>query len=337
MGPDLFWLGVGFPGMALVGVTVKNMFAVVYIPTRGEGGKLPATDLNAPPCSGDYYQSSAIESTFVAGVPDITDSTTTLCKALPKDTRQAWIDYNKDPDPSSAHPEIFSIMCKLGKPPQVIEPLAGILRDPRFFCLEWFNLHMKDFVMMSIEWLVLADSSVVQSGVTKSILFDAGGTNFMDAMHFFTKQYGSRGIHFDEVYVWEATYQGVENYWHGVPPEVRKHWEPRLTFYDGVPVSPELGAEHNVVSRILRICRPTDFCAFKLDIDNFAVEHALVEQMLAAPKETGAVLDEFFFEHHVDGLMHTADHWKETNGTTKDSYEIFLKLRRMGVRAHSWI
>jgi len=83
-------------------------------------------------------------------------------------------------------------------------------------------------------------------------------------------------------------------------------------------------------------CRPDDFCAFKLDIDTPWVEVPLVRQLLKSPA-IAQVLDEFFFEHHVHGLMQEQGWGENVNGTFADSYEMFAHLRRMGVRAHSWI
>jgi hypothetical protein len=169
----------------------------------------------------------------------------------------------------------------------------------------------------------------------KKIFFDAGGTRFMDAMNYFTSGYQKRGIVFDKIYVWEATAQGTEAYWEGTPAAVREEWEPRLTFYDGVPCTEEPNHEHNPPSRILKECAPEDFCSFKLDIDTPSVELPIVQQLLNDSK-FGEVLDEFFFEHHVTGMMENYG-WGNVNGTVADSYDIFGKLRQMGVRAHSWI
>ena len=49
---------------------------------------------------------------------------------------------------------------------------------------------------------------------------------------------------------------------------------------------------------------------------------------------------EFFFEQHVD-LSMMRKYWKHT--ATKsgrklgESYELFLKMRKLGIRAHGWV
>jgi len=66
------------------------------------------------------------------------------------------------------------------------------------------------------------------------------------------------------------------------------------------------------------------------------VELPLIEQLLGNPQETRTKVDELFFEHHVHGVMQK---WwgHNVNGTFADSYDLFGRLRRLGVRAHSWV
>jgi hypothetical protein len=242
----------------------------------------------------------------------------------------SWIKQNKGYEPASH--QIFSTLCKKGRNPELIEPLAGILRDPRFPCRSlrqlWFEF--------SIEWLVFADKSVYQAH-GKKLFFDAGGTRFKDATIFFATHYEERGIEFDHIYVWEAVEQNEESYWAGVSADMRAKWEPRVTFYNGIPVTAETGHEHNVVERIFKMCAQDDFCAFKLDIDTHSVELPLVQQLLAQSAQTSVALDEFFFEHHVHGLMQNYGWGDNVNGTFADSMDIFTQLRKMGVRSHPWI
>ena len=85
---------------------------------------------------------------------------------------------------------------------------------------------------------------------------------------------------------------------------MRDKWEPRLTWYNGVPVTTEKGNMHNPVHRIHELCRIEDFCAFKLDIDIPHVEYSLVKQLL----ENHGYLKEFFFEHHVHNPL-MSEYW----------------------------
>lgn len=293
------------------------------MPMQGTGGNLNAT--LAGLCTEDHYTPSLLEQQFAAHPLEWTASKEALCHNL--DWRHDWIRENMDGNLLSGD-AIFSRLCKRGEAPQLLEPLAGLLRDPRVICDGTSHKEIE-----SIEWLVLADHGIQRGG--KNVLFDAGGTHFMDAMTFFVEQYEKRGIVLDKIYVWEANFQGVESYWRDTLPEVRQKWESRLTFYDGIPISADSNAEHNPVRKLLAECQPEDFCAFKLDVDSPGVESSVVEQILAST-QAAAVLDEFFFEHHVNGLMQQYG-WQECNGTFADSYNMFTRLRQMGVRAHSWI
>lgn len=277
------------------------------------------------PCAQKAYTPSALETQWSQNVLAWTADP---CKHISHVDALKWVGENEK---GNLDPKIFSTICLASKEPQYIEPLAGLLRDPRALCPEW-----KQSFVMSVDWLVFADSKILNSGIT-SRFYDAGGTKFKDALDFFLGTYKKKGITFDEVYVWEINKQGVESYWQGVDPATRAFWAPRLTFYDGVGVTAEIGSNNNPVSLIYKNCAPNDFCAFKLDIDTPSVEFALVQQLLNTPNETTAKLDEMFFEHHVHGLMQANGWGNGVQGTYQDSYNIFSRLRHLGVRAHSWV
>ena len=54
-----------------------------------------------------------------------------------------------------------SEFCNKGQHPQIIEPLAGILQDPRMFRDE------DQKYLLSIDWLLFSDSSVLKDGGRK--------------------------------------------------------------------------------------------------------------------------------------------------------------------------
>jgi hypothetical protein len=233
---------------------------------------------------------------------------------------------------------------------QFIEPIAGILRDPRFGCPEVTGLMHQDGEIVgerypqtdnlfSTDWIVFPHADILNAGA-KSRFFDAGGTCFGDSLRFFLETYHAHGIVFDEVYVWEIQKQDVEAYWKDIPQEERAFWEPRLTFYNGIGISPNQTSEHNPVSRIFKDCAPEDFCVFKLDIDVPNLEWNLVEQLMALATNVpeGALkCDEFYFEHHVRNMV-MQPHWgTAVMGTFADTYSLLDQLRRLGIRAHSWV
>uniref|UniRef100_A0A7S1WL49 Uncharacterized protein n=1 Tax=Alexandrium catenella TaxID=2925 RepID=A0A7S1WL49_ALECA len=300
-----------------------------FDPAAGENGKLLATQAGGV-CTEDYYHPSEFESLYSGHVLDWTDTVEHLCASL-SGVADEWIDQNKA---GGVAGKVFSRMCKKGQPEKVLEPLAGLLRDPRFLCTGG-----PPSLVSSIEWLVLDDDRSGETNGTgpKSYFFDAGGSRFADALQYFLTAYRQRGILFDRAFVWEAAKQEPEAYWEGVPAEVRAFWEPRVLFYNGVPVEAAPGARDNPVDRIKELCKPEDFCAFKLDIDTPQVELPIVQQLLSNRAGVAASLDELFFEHHVHGLMQSNGWGTQVAGTYADSYDIFKRLRQLGIRAHSWI
>lgn len=279
----------------------------------------------APACAVDTYAPSSLENQWMANALEWTAS---HCSHMDTVVADTWISQNEK---GNFGANLFSTLCRSGQVPQYIEPLAGILRDPRFAC----NGRDTAQDLFSLDWLVFPSKDILTAGA-KARFYDAGGSTFGDALHMFLKIYKAHGIVFDEVYVWEFNKQGNESYWRGVDAKIRAFWEPRVTFYDGIGVTAEKDSEHNPVSRIFGSCAPQDFCSFKLDIDTPQVEFPLVQQLLSTPAETQAKLDEFFFEHHVEGFMQ--GWWgSAVNGTFTDSYRLFAELRKLGVRAHSWV
>jgi len=298
---------------------------VSYGAPLGGGCRLAAVQ-GAVACSKDFYWPSKLELDFSANVNRWTSTGFNLCSHLKSNN---WVGENVFSTGEASTK--FSRLCRKSHPVEVIEPLAGILRDPTFFCNRTKN-------PFSIDWLVLADAWTTPLPTeAKSYFFDAGGSMFKDGLNFFLGKYAQRGIVFDHVYVWEARVIGQQAYWMGVPKQVRDFWEPRVTFYDGIPVNSDpANYIHNPVNRIYQTCKEQDFCAFKLDVDTPTVELPLVRQLIDNPGATRRSLDEFYFEHHVHGLMQM--YWgKNVNGTFADSYNIFTQLRHMGIRAHSWI
>lgn len=78
---------------------------------------------------------------------------------------------------------------------------------------------------------------------------------------------------------------------------------------------------------------PDVYTIFKLDMDDSEMEMEWVEQLEAG------FADEFYFEHHVAyPLMYL--YWGEDmrkDVRESESMELFLKLRKKGIRAHSWM
>ena len=96
--------------------------------------------------------------------------------------------------------------------------------------------------------------------------------------------------------------------------------------------------------QVLKRVHPgTGFVAFKMDIDQNEIENTVVDKLIEWHEQFPCVKAgqmEFFFEQHVD-LPIMRIHWKatatESGKKLSDTYELFLKMRKLGIRAHGWI
>lgn len=306
----------------------------------------PAVQQEEAVCTKDAYWPSPLEEAFRSSVGEWTTNSTQMCLLLPRSVRRAWHRQIRGCDPFSR--QIFSTLCRRGEPPQLLEPLAGLLRDPRVPCEVPAKGKFPKAFLMYVDWLLLADRRMLPSQTStasRRIFFDAGGSRFPEALQFLVAEYESRGVLFDEIFVWEVKRQGHEMYWAGTPDDLRKVYEPRLTLFDGVPVTAEVAAQHNPITQILERCSAEDFCVFKLDIDRPGMERQLAAQVLEETERLGRPLvQEFIFEHHVRGPMEDFG-WSWTffkagetpSETYADSYAMFTAMREAGIRAHSWI
>merc|ERR1711972_156382 len=99
--------------------------------TQGVGGKLLATMDVDEPCEASSYSPSELEQNFSDHILQWTQDQEALCNHL--QARSTWIEENIQGQSNSAT-TIFSTLCRQGKKPERLEPLAGILRDPRMAC-----------------------------------------------------------------------------------------------------------------------------------------------------------------------------------------------------------
>ena len=140
----------------------------------------------------------------------------------------------------------------------------------------------------------------------------------------------------------------MTKYWSKVPPKLRR----KITLFNR-PASANPLSPDNPVAKLVSECRVEDFCVLKIDVDTPQVELPWVQQILQC-HDVSARIDEFFFEHHVHGLMEKKYHCdRETlvkdpkacigfgsdkvSGSYADTYSLLSELRYRGIRAHSWV
>ena len=83
---------------------------------------------------------------------------------------------------------------------------------------------------------------------------------------------------------------------------------------------------------------------FQLDIDSPLVEDGSIQYILSQQQERGyPPIHELAWEHHVFSNIIMRKIWsmgnvpKPTNLTLRQSYDFFLRLRQVRIRAHSWV
>ena len=276
-----------------------------------------------------------------------------------------WIDYNKKENrvlprpggrPAVADEKIFSKQtfkdsCTGETIDHYVEPLATLLRHPYTSCFheKTTNKTKPKFTMIfNTKWLLFPEINQVHrlapSG--KKLFFDLGTYDFSKgvpgygcSLLWFQDAYEQRGVVFDQIYSWEARQMDHVEFWGTVP---EKH-AMKLVYYN-YPAGTEIGHSHNPLTHIKAKCRKEDYCVFKVDIDTTKVEEEIIKQIVEDPS-VAELIDELFWEHHV--FMHplannkvwvnTKAHPMDKTRTIKDSYDIFTKLRRLGIRAHSWV
>lgn len=218
-----------------------------------------------------------------------------------------------------------------------IEPLAGILRDPRSICSPVLDLLPLSNDVQSKDFLGLdaAHLRFVSALKPKRIfLFDIGCTRWNDklmpGLRWLYDIFSVVGLTFTDIYGWEPSSARSEGFFDGLPIEVVS----KMHFFN-LAADTLLGSSNNPLEILALVAQPDDFVVFKLDIDTPDVELRIILEIIGSPRYS-ALIDELFFEHHVNiGAMR--GWWgNEVDGTLQDSIHLFQSLRQVGIKAHAW-
>ncbi len=218
-----------------------------------------------------------------------------------------------------------------------IEPLIGFLRHPKTICLDSTNVVDKGYMFL-LNSLLVVPSTKKNHLTAKYYLFDLGASTYTQGLggasqKWFVDEYRSRGIEFDRILCWEGTQVKPTSIYESYPKDVVD----KVSYYN-VLAEQDLDAKMSPVRMIKALVKPYDFLVLKIDIDNDPVELSIVQSFIDDPTITN-LIDEFFFEHHVN--KNPVEHYgwggaaKMMNIT--QSYALFNKLRDAGIRAHSWV
>lgn len=221
-----------------------------------------------------------------------------------------------------------------------IEPLSHGLRHPDAICASPdIALGDRDFVFLSsVNETDYARGQKCIGRDCQNILVDLGASTWNTgsggpSQSWFYEKYQKHGIELDRMLLWEATPHPGDDIFKELPPSIWHKYQ-----YFNYPASADTSDPSSPLSIIKRIAQPGDFLVLKIDIDNFAVETQIVQELLA---DQGLIdlIDEFVHEEHVQ-FPPMLRYWGSTahpNRTLYDSYMLFSQLRNSGIRAHSWV
>jgi len=215
-----------------------------------------------------------------------------------------------------------------------VEPLLPPMRHPNF-CEDPYNHdHLLD-----IEYLV-HDFGAICRHLTKhpkarTVFFDLGASleyhgGVENPALSLLELYQQFGVTFDHYYAFEYTPLPPDRVYEKIP-----EWLLPSYHWFNVPVDAEPSKKNNPWTALLSKLKEDDFVVVKLDIDTPQVEIPLIHQLLQ--EKYSSVVDQLYFEHHVR-IKHLYRAWTRTAwGTLQDSLDLFTRLRKTGIAAHSWV
>ena len=204
-----------------------------------------------------------------------------------------------------------------------IEPLVGLLRSP-FAAPCDQSKHA--LTVEDRNYLFLAPPKITATYQGRRLLFDLGsGSSFQSSLLWFIEGYSERGVHFDEIWCWEAAETNPHAFWETVPDE----YFSKLHFYNTFATdSKRQSAPLEILQRHFR---QGDFVVIKLDIDNEDLESSIMQQMVGLQHMIGEV----FFEKHFDAAE-MRPYFGTPATTYTESLKVFHKYRSEGMRMHYW-
>lgn len=224
-----------------------------------------------------------------------------------------------------------------------IEPIVGLVRDPRAMCnLTPFKLVTSKSDLSDRQYIVYSDYNCLDphnlGHSPRLIIQDMGSTTYLYSLSgpsqsYFVERY--RNLSYGNLHrlqAWEARpYPKVHGVFDQVPADVIPHYQ-----FFNVPITSIPGDKFNPLTLLKAVARPRDFVAVKLDVDHSDIEFAIIEQILTDEKITSLV-DEFFFEHHSTVKFMEWAWRQQARGDVATGYKFFGLMRQKGIRAHSWI
>ncbi|GFH10464.1 uncharacterized protein HaLaN_05780 [Haematococcus lacustris] len=205
-----------------------------------------------------------------------------------------------------------------------IEPLYGTMRHPAAVTCNSEGTAVTDLsLLMSLKHLVLSSNPRDAAPTHQRFLFDLGASHWSDvSQSALIALYSKRGIFFNRHLMWEAGERPGVDIMKDVPRSehhsckagsmtialpsyklsrlhVRSFGVLGTDQYFNIPAVADIKDPGNPLNIILRITKPHDFVALKLDIDHAPTEASFVQQILDNP-ELSSRVDELFWEPHFN-------------------------------------
>eukprot|EP00551_Chaetoceros_affinis_P001342 CAMPEP_0203633410 /NCGR_PEP_ID=MMETSP0088-20131115/518_1 /ASSEMBLY_ACC=CAM_ASM_001087 /TAXON_ID=426623 /ORGANISM="Chaetoceros affinis, Strain CCMP159" /LENGTH=416 /DNA_ID=CAMNT_0050486713 /DNA_START=76 /DNA_END=1326 /DNA_ORIENTATION=+ len=221
-------------------------------------------------------------------------------------------------------------------PAGYVEPLLTPMRHPTL-CTKGFNVYnalrldylVHDFEQMCLNLKPHSKSIFIDMGASLKFHGQSGAKPpVLELMKSFEKF----GFHFDHIYAAEITAFDPQKVFEDLLPEkyfASYHWI-------NAGVSADKESKLNLLRSIVSKFDEDDLIVVKLDIDYSDIEVPLAHQLLE-DDSISKLVDQFYFEHHVE-MNEIARCWRGfMKGSVQDSFELMNGLRKKGVAAHFWV
>ena len=215
-----------------------------------------------------------------------------------------------------------------------IEPLYSILRHPRAIsCYD--GVPKRTRFMMNQAYLILDDvSNPSVLSAKQKVYIDIGASKYKgESQEWMLLSYEARGIKFNRHLMWEARPRAGPDILFDVPSRFHNAYQ-----YMNVPAIADARDERNPLNVLKSIANASDFVVVKLDIDNHVLESQFIEQIVSDPS-LASLIDEFFYEPHFSFKPMVRCCWKNSADPNTDllkAFNVFTRLRQIGIRAHGW-
>ena len=251
---------------------------------------------------------------------------------------------------------------------ELIEPLAGHLRDHRTLC-GMHKINIPNFPVSKTgsgidkRHILLGGSKTLPTiffnneggsgnGAASSattqlskrmirrqptiLIMDIGaGQSYLDSQKWFVDQYINKGFKLGRIVMWEAGPHSPSSIFSDVPTDVISNYQ-----FFNMPVTSDFTSNMHPWKVLSELAPLYNYVALKLDIDYPSLENELIKQLTDDPLLLSSI-DEMFFEHHINN-NETLKFWENSkNGvdgskTLSDSFDLFTRLRKYGIRIHGW-